>query len=287
MHALTTVVLLIAALLVPPTPAFCQPALAGLVRDSSGAVLPGVNVEAASPALIEKSRTVVTDGTGQYRIVDLEPGTYTVTFTLSGFATIRREAHRAHRRRRDDDQCRPASRRGRPRRSPSPERRPSSIRRRARNARSCSPTRCSPRSRRLANLRQHPGHGARSPVVDARRELHPVDDRDRHEFLLHVARRPRQRRHGADRRHERRVGVRRRRRFELRLRFRQRAGGPGDRRRRHGRARPWRPGVQHHSQDRRQHVQRQRVRQHGRQVVTGQQPRRSSCAAPASPSRPD
>jgi len=53
---------------------------------------PGVNVDAASPALIEKSRAVVSDGTGQYRIVDLEPGTYTVTFTLSGFATIKREA---------------------------------------------------------------------------------------------------------------------------------------------------------------------------------------------------
>ena len=51
-----------------------------------------MSVEAASPALIEKSRTVVTDGTGQYRIVDLKPGTYTVTFTLSGFSTVRREA---------------------------------------------------------------------------------------------------------------------------------------------------------------------------------------------------
>src|SRR4030095_8935368 len=60
---------LIAALLLLPTPALSQPALAGIVRDSSGAILPGVTVEAASPALIEKSRTVVTDGTGQYRIV--------------------------------------------------------------------------------------------------------------------------------------------------------------------------------------------------------------------------
>ena len=74
------------------TPAFSQPAVAGIVRDSSGAILPGVSVEASSPVLIEKSRTVVTDGTGQYRIVDLKPGTYSVTFTLSGFATIKREA---------------------------------------------------------------------------------------------------------------------------------------------------------------------------------------------------
>ena len=91
MKALATASFLIAALLVLSAPAFCQSALAGLVRDSSGAVLPGVNVEAASPALIEKSRTVVTDSTGQYRVVDLKPGTYVVTFTLFGFTRVRRE----------------------------------------------------------------------------------------------------------------------------------------------------------------------------------------------------
>ena len=62
-----------------------------VVRDTSGAVLPGVTVEAASPALIEKVRSVVTDGTGQYRIENLRPGSYTVTFTLPGFATVKRE----------------------------------------------------------------------------------------------------------------------------------------------------------------------------------------------------
>jgi hypothetical protein len=65
--------------------------IAGVVRDSSGAVLPGVTVEAASPALIEKVRTVVTDGQGAYKIIDLRPGTYTVTFTLQGFSNVRRE----------------------------------------------------------------------------------------------------------------------------------------------------------------------------------------------------
>ena len=65
--------------------------IAGVVRDTSGAVLPGVTVEAASPALIEKVRTVVTDGAGAYRIVELRPGTYTVTFSLPGFSTVRRE----------------------------------------------------------------------------------------------------------------------------------------------------------------------------------------------------
>src|SRR5205823_12603796 len=65
--------------------------IAGVVRDTSGAVLPGVAVEAASPALIEKTRNVVTDAEGQYKIVDVRPGTYTVTFTLPGFATVKRD----------------------------------------------------------------------------------------------------------------------------------------------------------------------------------------------------
>src|SRR5918999_1656512 len=65
--------------------------IAGVVRDASGAVLPGVTVEAASPALIEKVRTVVSDDAGRYNIVDLRPGTYVVTFSLSGFRTVRRE----------------------------------------------------------------------------------------------------------------------------------------------------------------------------------------------------
>ena len=65
--------------------------IAGVVRDSSGAVLPGVTVEASSPALIEKVRTVTADGQGRYQIVDLRPGTYVVTFTLPGFSTIKRD----------------------------------------------------------------------------------------------------------------------------------------------------------------------------------------------------
>src|SRR5580765_7399734 len=65
--------------------------IAGAVRDGSGAVMPGVTVEAASPALIEKVRVVTTDTQGLYRIVDLRPGRYTVTFTLPGFSTFKRE----------------------------------------------------------------------------------------------------------------------------------------------------------------------------------------------------
>ena len=78
-----------AAFLLPAT-ASAQVGISGIVKDTSGAVLPGVNVEASSPALIEKSRTVVTDGAGVYRIVDLRPGIYEVTFTLPGFKTFRR-----------------------------------------------------------------------------------------------------------------------------------------------------------------------------------------------------
>ncbi len=68
-----------------------QAAIAGIVKDPSGAVLPGVTVEASSPVLIEKVRTGLTDGNGQYRIVNLPQGTYTVTFALTGFSTYRRE----------------------------------------------------------------------------------------------------------------------------------------------------------------------------------------------------
>ena len=79
------------ALILLPAIASAQAAITGVVKDTSGGVLPGVTVEAASPALIEKVRSVVSDDTGQYRIVDLRPGTYSVTFTLPGFSTVRRE----------------------------------------------------------------------------------------------------------------------------------------------------------------------------------------------------
>src|SRR5712671_1538019 len=77
--------------LVCASAAVAQSAIAGVVRDASGAVLPGVSVDAASPALIEGSRSVVTDGGGGYRIENLRPGEYTVTFTLTGFRTVKRE----------------------------------------------------------------------------------------------------------------------------------------------------------------------------------------------------
>ncbi len=74
-----------------PSTAWAQSAFAGIVRDASGAVMPGVTVEAGSPALIEKVRSAVTDENGVYRIIDLRPGTYTLTYTLAGFNTVTRQ----------------------------------------------------------------------------------------------------------------------------------------------------------------------------------------------------
>ena len=83
-----------------------QSAIAGMVKDTSGAVLPGVTVEASSHVLIEKTRSVITDGEGAYRIVDLRPGTYSVTFTLPGFQTFKRDGARTAGELHRDDQRR-------------------------------------------------------------------------------------------------------------------------------------------------------------------------------------
>jgi hypothetical protein len=81
----------LAGILLLPSVVLAQATIAGVVRDASGSVLPGVTVEAASPVLIEKVRTVTTDGTGQYRITDLPPGSYVVTYTLQNFTTVKRQ----------------------------------------------------------------------------------------------------------------------------------------------------------------------------------------------------
>jgi hypothetical protein len=91
MRAFVRIVHVVALAVLMPTIAFAQASITGTVKDTSGAVLPGVTVEASSPVLIEKVRSVISDGSGQYRIVDLRPGTYTVTFTLPGFNTFKRD----------------------------------------------------------------------------------------------------------------------------------------------------------------------------------------------------
>src|SRR5262245_45939442 len=91
MRVWSRILLVLASIVLIPSATYAQGSIAGIVKDASGAVLPGVTVEASSPALIEQTRSVVTDGTGQYKIVDLRPGTYTVTFALPGFSTVKRE----------------------------------------------------------------------------------------------------------------------------------------------------------------------------------------------------
>src|SRR5262249_54887644 len=90
-RVLLTLVLLTIGTFTLPHTAAAQSPIAAIVKDAPGAVLPGVTVEASSPPLIEKTKSAVTNEAGQYRVVDLRPGVYTVTFTLTGFSSIRRE----------------------------------------------------------------------------------------------------------------------------------------------------------------------------------------------------
>src|SRR5437016_12800703 len=90
-HGTATIIVALGCLLALPAAARAQSAIAGTVRDTSGAVLPGVTVEASSDALIEKTRSVVTNGQGQFTIVDLRPGVYSLAFSLPGFSGFKRD----------------------------------------------------------------------------------------------------------------------------------------------------------------------------------------------------
>ena len=251
-----------------PTTAFAQASIAGVVRDTSGAVLPGVTVEASSSVLIEKVRTAVTDGSGRYRIVDLRAGTYTVTFTLPGFSDREARGHRADglvdgggqrraARRRDrgnDHGHRRDADRGRAERAPAGD----DQRRDAR----LDPHRARLRRRDAADA-GHPdaGHVAGQRAGDAR-----------HDRLRHARRAQRQRGPPAGGRPGRRRGAQRRRRVGLQRRRRQRAGdhvhGVGGTRR----SRSVGTDAQHRAEDRRQHgarrgVSRRRQQRHGGQQL--------------------
>jgi hypothetical protein len=91
MRNIVVALIALAGVALLPSESRAQSGLGGVVRDATGAVLPGVTVEAASPALIERSRAATTDGAGQYRIIDLRPGLYSVTFTLPGFTSVQRQ----------------------------------------------------------------------------------------------------------------------------------------------------------------------------------------------------
>ena len=179
-------------------------------------------------------------------------------------------------------QRRPARRRSCRNRSPSPARRRWWT---CRTARACSV--CSS-DEVLAALPASRGYGNLLAVVlghsvqrHSERRRQPGDD------LLHVARRPQQRGHRADRRHERRLGVQRRRRGGLRLRHRQRPGSAAHRGGRARRGRPRRAAVQHRAQDRRQHLQRHLLRQPGRDRGRRATTWTTSCSRSASPPHQD
>ena len=127
---------LLAVTVLFPVTVHAQATIAGTVRDASGAVLPGVTVEVASPALIEKARTVVTDGVGQYRVVDLRPGTYRGDVYVAGLQHAEAGRDRGQPARRLHHQCGDARRRRSPKRSPSPGTRRSST------CRACAARRC-------------------------------------------------------------------------------------------------------------------------------------------------
>src|ERR1700738_5012539 len=91
MRRVWALAMVVAGVLVLPSGVCAQASITGTVKDTSGAVLPGVTVEASSPALIERVRSTVTDTSGLYRIVDLRPGTYSVKVTLPGFTTVLRD----------------------------------------------------------------------------------------------------------------------------------------------------------------------------------------------------
>src|SRR4051812_17238757 len=91
MRGASKVLLILLTAVLLPSRAFAQGTLTGTVRDQSGGILPGVTVDASSPALIEKVRTGITDGSGQYRITGLNPGTYSLTFMLPGFNVVKRD----------------------------------------------------------------------------------------------------------------------------------------------------------------------------------------------------
>ena len=88
---ITRTLLACAGVILLSTAAYAQSAIVGVVKDTSGAAMPGVTVEAASDVLIEKVKSAISDGNGAYRIADLRPGTYSVTFTLPGFKTFKRD----------------------------------------------------------------------------------------------------------------------------------------------------------------------------------------------------
>ena len=261
-------------ILAAPAVVWAQASIAGTVKDTSGAVLPGVTVEASSPALIEKIRTAVSDGTGQYRIENLRPGIYTVTFMLTGFSTVVARGRGAVGLGDGQRQRRPARRLARRDRSPSPA---------SRRSWTC---RAPQRQTVLTNevIKAIPTAGSYNALLvlvpgaprrTAGREHRALQlvhvQRARHAAV--AGRQPRQhRRPAAGGRHQHRRAPGRR--HQLPHRHAERAGsdlhGVGQ----HGRGGVGRAGDEHHPALGRQHAVGQRLRVVGQRRPAEQQPER-------------
>ena len=259
-----------------PALAHAQASITGVVRDPSGAVLPGVTVEASSPALIEKVRSVVTDGSGQYRIIDLRPGTYAVMFTLSGFSTVRREGIELTGYVRRHDRRRPARRLAR--RDDHRHRREADRRRAAHDA----AARLRPAGHRADPGRPQPHqHGGADPGPRGRAaRTRRARRRRRHEQPAEHdvldPRRPHERHAPSARRRPARQRPLGRRVLQLRARHRIDAGSRGRLRGDLGRAAVRRPAHQHHPARGRQQRPRRRVRDRRELGLAEQQPRPGS-----------
>ena len=268
--------LLVAVVILLPSSASAQASIAGSTRDTSGAALPGVTVEASSPALIEKVRTAVTDERGLFRIVNLPPGTYSVTFALPGFNQVKRDGIELTGSFTATDRCRPGGRRSH--RNDHGDRRVADRRRAEHQTADDDQQRGADRH---SDGTLVGGHGA----VDSRHrhhwrrpDRHPghaADDRVRRR------RRAQQRRPHAGGRPERGRGTRRQRRLDLHRRHFERAGSRDDDLRRVGRGRSRRPLAQHHPEERWQHAQRcgvsvRREQGHGREQLQRRSCRRSA-----------
>ena len=272
-NVVVKVVATAAGILLLPSFLFAQATIAGVIRDASAAVLPGVSVEAASPVLIEKARTVVSDGTGQYRITDLPPGSYVLTFTLDGLHHGETRGPRVSGSGVDHGERRPAGRRRGGNRH-----RVGGIARR-RHAVRAPGGRAEQRNAEHAagDARLRFGAGHRPGAEHRRRGGRGRDDRahDAEHDVLHRARRRQRRRTDPDQRHGGRRAVRRRRRVGRHVRHRQFGRDAGADFRRPRRSRNRRAEHQHRAQVGRQPVPRLGVLQHVGRLGDVEQRRRS------------
>ena len=268
MRSLVRTVVVLVGLLAPAAALAQDGTIAGVVRDPSGAVLPGVTVEASSPVLIEKVRTVVTDGSGQYSIVALPPGTYTVSFTLAGFQRGQAGEHPVDGRHHRHHQRRAARRRAR--RDGDGHGRIAHRRRPE-----CQPP-AGARRRRAPDAADLPVLQRRAPAGARRlRRQRPGAVATRH-VAVHRTRRQHAGRPPHGGRHQHGRVARRRRCVGLHPRHAERPGGDLHHLRQPRRGRDGRSADADHPEGRRQHLQRRRAVLRLQRQDAGQQLRRQA-----------